>query len=103
MATRDIDLLWDVRRRLALATTLGRVDRSMLGVLRKVDASLRVRNSQKYTAVNKHGFKRWMSRLPDRDALERRRDALQAQVVEEAVREYLPHLERGHAPDGPWS
>jgi hypothetical protein len=162
VATRDIDLLWDVRKRVAFATALRRVDSSMLGVLRKVDPTFRVRNSQKYTAVNKDGFevdiirreqvvddphpvrlsedeedfwaaqapraqelldspqfsavivaangdmarmntldpmafvrfKRWMSALPERDPLKRRRDALQADVVEELVREYLPNLGR---------
>lgn len=56
LATRDIDLLWDVRRRVAFATALSRIDSSMLGVLRKVDSTFRVRDSQKYTAVNKDGF-----------------------------------------------
>lgn len=56
VATRDIDLLWDVRKRVAFATALGNVDSSMLGVLRKVDPTFRIRNSQKYTAVNKDGF-----------------------------------------------
>ncbi|RJG04233.1 hypothetical protein D3878_05055 [Noviherbaspirillum sedimenti] len=160
VATRDIDLLWDVRKRVAFATALNHVDTSMLGVLRKVDPSFRIRSSQKYTAVNKDGFevdiirreqvaddphpvrlsadeedfwvvqapraqelldspqfsavivatngdmarmntldpmafvrfKQWMSTLPERDPLKRRRDALQARVVEEVVREYLPHL-----------
>lgn len=160
VATRDIDLLWDVRKRVAFATALSRVDSSMLGVLRKVDPTFRVRNSQKYTAVNKDGFevdiirreqvaddphpirlsddeedfrvaqapraqelldspqfsavivatngdmarmntidpmafirfKQWMSTLPDRDALKRRRDALQAKAVEDVLHEYLPHL-----------
>lgn len=159
VATRDIDLLWDVRKRVAFATALSRIDSSMLGVLRKVDSTFRVRKSQKYTAVNKDGFevdilrreqesgdphhlklsddeddfwvvpaqraqelldapvfsavivatngdmarmntldplafcrfKRWLSTLPERDALKRRRDALQADAVEEVVREYLPH------------
>lgn len=159
VATRDIDMLWDVRRRLAFATALRRVDSSMLGVLQKVDSTFRVRDAQKYTAVNKDGFevdiirrmknaddphpirlsddeddfwaaqapraqelleapgfsavivatngdmarmntlapmafvgfKRWMSGLPERDPLKRRRDALQAQVVEQVVRDYLPH------------
>ncbi len=159
VATRDIDLLWDVRKRLAFDTALRQVDSSMLGVLRKVDATFRIRDSQKYTAVNKDGFevdilrrkqvaddphpirlsedeedfwvvqapraqelidaprfsavivatngamarmntlspmafvrfKKWMSVLPERDPLKRRRDALQAKVVEEAVQEYLPH------------
>jgi len=160
VATQDIDLLWDVRRRMAFATALSRVDSSMLGVLRKVDTTFKVRNAQKYTAVNQDGFevdiirrmkqeddphpirlsddeddfwaaqapraqelldapsfsavivatdgdmarmntldpiafarfKRWMSELQDRDPLKRRRDALQAQLVEAVVRDYLPHL-----------
>jgi hypothetical protein len=160
VATQDIDLLWDVRRRMAFATALSRVDSSMLGVLRKVDTTFKVRNVQKYTAVNQDGFevdiirrmkqeddphpirlsddeddfwaaqapraqelldapgfsavivatdgdmarmntldpiafarfKRWMSELQDRDPLKRRRDALQAQLVEAVVRDYLPHL-----------
>ena len=56
MATRDIDLLWDTRKRIIFSTQLARVDSSMLGVLKKVDATFRMRQSQKYTAVNKDGF-----------------------------------------------
>jgi hypothetical protein len=56
LATRDIDLLWDTRKRIIFSTQLARVDSSMLGVLKKVDASFRMRQSQKYTAVNKDGF-----------------------------------------------
>ncbi len=56
LATRDIDLLWDTRKRIIFSTQLARVDSSMLGVLKKVDASFRMRRSQKYTAVNKDGF-----------------------------------------------
>lgn len=159
VATRDIDLLWDVRKRVAFATALSKVDVSMLGVLQKVDPTFRIRDSQKYTAVNKDGFevdiirrvqvaddphpirlsdedddfwmaqapraqelldsaqfsavivatngamarmntlepmafvrfKQWMSALPERDPLKRRRDALQAKAVDEVVQEYLPH------------
>ncbi|WP_426077341.1 GSU2403 family nucleotidyltransferase fold protein [Janthinobacterium sp. PSPC3-1] len=162
VATRDIDLLWDVRKRVAFATALSKVDISMLGVLQKVDPTFRIRNSKKYTAVNKDGFevdiirreqaigdphpirlsnddedfwvaqapraqelldsppfsavivatngdmarmntldptafvrfKQWMSALPERDPLKRRRDALQAKAVEEVVQEYLPHWAR---------
>ena len=39
-------------------------------------------------------FKRWMGEQPDREALKRRRDVLQADVVEELVRTRLPHLLR---------
>lgn len=56
LATRDIDLLWDTRKRIIFFTQLARVDSSMLGVLKKVDSSFRIRKSQKYTAVNKDGF-----------------------------------------------
>ena len=56
LATRDMDLLWDTRKRILFATQLARVDSSMLGVLKKVDNTFRIRQSQKYTAVNKDGF-----------------------------------------------
>lgn len=56
LATRDTDLLWDTRKRIQFATQLARVDSSMLGVLKKVDGTFRMRRSQQYTAVNKDGF-----------------------------------------------
>jgi hypothetical protein len=55
-ATRDIDLLWDVRKRMSFWTQMERLDSSFLALLRKVDASFRVRQSQRYTAVNAEGF-----------------------------------------------
>ena len=39
-------------------------------------------------------FKRWLAEQPDRDTMKRRRDNLQADLVEELVEEYLPHLHR---------
>ena len=160
LATRDIDLLWDTRKRIIFSTQLARVDNSMLGVLKKVDTTFRIRKGQKYTAVNKDGFevdiirreragddphpiklsdededfwvvqarranvlldspafsavivasngsmarmntvhpatfvafKRWMSTQAERDALKRRRDALQADTVQELLEKYLPQL-----------
>ena len=133
LATRDIDLLWDTRKRILFSTQLARVDSSMLGVLKKVDNTFRIRKSQKYTAVNKDGFevdiirreregddpgfsavivatngsmarmntvhpatfvafKRWMANQPDREALKRRRDVLQADAVQELLDKYLPHI-----------
>ena len=60
LATREIDLLWDTRKRIIFSTQLARVDSSMPGVLKKVDATFRMpklsARSQKYTAVNKDGF-----------------------------------------------
>jgi hypothetical protein len=55
-ATRDIDLLWDVRKRLSFWTQMERLDSSFLGLLKKVDSSFRIRQSQRYTAVNSEGF-----------------------------------------------
>ena len=160
LATRDIDLLWDTRKRIIFSTQLARVDSSMLGVLKKVDATFRIRKSQKYTAVNKDGFevdiirreragddphpiklsdededfwvvqarranvllespaysavivasngsmarmntvhpatfvafKRWLSTQAERDAMKRRRDALQADAVQELLEKYLPQI-----------
>jgi hypothetical protein len=160
LATRDIDLLWDTRKRIIFSTQLARVSTSMLGVLKKVDATFRIRKSQKYTAVNKDGFevdiirreqaeddphpiklsnedddfwvaqarranvlldspgfsavivasngsmarmntvhpatlvafKRWMSTQTEREAMKRRRDALQADAVQELLEKYLPQL-----------
>ena len=160
LATRDIDLLWDTRKRIIFSTQLARVDSSMLGVLKKVDPTFRIRQSQKYTAVNKDGFevdiirrertgddphpiklsdadedfwvaqarrasvlldspgfstvivatnctmarmntvhpatfvafKRWMAGPPDRAALQRRRDVLQADAVQVLLEQYLPQV-----------
>ena len=158
LATRDMDLLWDTRKRISFSTQLAKVDSSMLGVLKKVDSTFRIRRSQKYTAINKDGFevdiirreragddphliklsdededfwvvqarranvlldspafsavivatngtmarmdplhpatfvafKRWMASQPDREALKRRRDVLQADAVQTLLDTYLP-------------
>ncbi len=160
LATRDMDLLWDTRKRITFSTRLARVDSSMLGVLKKVDSTFRIRKSQKYTAVNKDGFevdiihreragddphpiklsaedddfwvvqarranllldsstfsavivasngtmarmttlnpvtfvafKRWLADQPEREAIKRRRDALQADAVQELLEKYLPQV-----------
>jgi hypothetical protein len=159
-STRDIDLLWDTRKRVTFAQKLIQDAPSMLASLQKVDKTFQVNEDQKYTAVNKDGFevdiirriakegdphpirlsdaeddfwvvqakradelvnapefseivvaengtmarlntihpavfvsfKRWMSKEPDRDPLKRRRDSLQADAVEWALHERLPHL-----------
>lgn len=57
MATRDLDLLFDARKRVAFATTLKKgEDRSLIRVLQKADPSFRVRADQLHTAVNDDGF-----------------------------------------------
>ena len=56
-ATRDLDLLFDARKRMAFATTLDRSeDRSLIGVLKKADPTFRVMRDQLQTAVNDDGF-----------------------------------------------
>lgn len=160
VATRDVDLLWDTRKRFRLATQLKRLDSSMLALLRKVDKTFALIADQRYTAVNSKGFevdilrreaqeqdphpaqlsdaeddfwavqahnaeelvsaprfsavvvgttghmarmntvhplafarfKRWLAQRPDRDPLKSGRDRLQADTVEELVRDYLPQL-----------
>lgn len=56
LATRDVDLLWDTRKRLRFVADMRRLDASMLGLLQQVDASFRLRSDQHYTAVNSKGF-----------------------------------------------
>lgn len=160
LATRDVDLMWDVRKRLSFVTRMGQLEITMLKLLQKVDTTFRLRTEQSYTAVNSKGFevdiirreirgddphplrltdsvdelfavpvdrlerlqsgkrfsemivsttghmarmntvhpllfaahKRWMSEQESRDPLKRRRDLLQADLVEQLVDQYLPHL-----------
>lgn len=37
-------------------------------------------------------FKRWMAQQVDRNPMKKSRDLLQAELVERAVQEFLPHL-----------
>ncbi len=160
LATNDIDLLWDTRKRISFIAHMDFLGSSMINLLRKVDPTFALREFQRYTAVNDKGFevdiirreakdldphplrltdaedefaavqapkagillnspkfssmiistsghmarmntiapktfidfKRWMGERPDRDPLKKSRDILQADLVEELVREYLPHL-----------
>ena len=163
LATQDIDLLWDTRKRIRFSAKMKITGTSMLGLLKKVDSSFRIRRDQKYTAVNDRGFevdilrreagqndphplritndeddfwvtqaeradellsaprfttmivspsgdmarmttvspvafakfKRWLAAKPDRDPMKRSRDAMQADVVDDIVAEYLPQTDRG--------
>jgi len=56
METRDVDLLWDIRKRLSFIAQMEGLDISFLGLLREVDSSFDLRDDQRYTAVNNHGF-----------------------------------------------
>jgi len=160
METKDIDLMFDVRKRLSFVTHMSRLDTSILKILQREDPTFRIRRGQMHTAVNSHGFevdiirretkdgdphplrltddddelfavpaknagilldsqpfsamivattghmarmktispvafaqfKRWLAEQPDRDAMKRRRDRLQAELIEELVEEHLPQL-----------
>lgn len=54
--TRDVDLLWDTRKHLQFLTRLKLQQSSMVGLLRKADASFVIRPEQPYTATNSKGF-----------------------------------------------
>jgi hypothetical protein len=56
METRDVDLLWDTRKRLSFIAHMEGLNISFLGLLREVDSSFDLRDDQRYTAVNNHGF-----------------------------------------------
>ncbi|QEZ43365.1 GSU2403 family nucleotidyltransferase fold protein [Cupriavidus oxalaticus] len=56
LATRDVDLLWDTRKRLQFASRMKNLELSMLDVLRKVDSTFEIRDDQLFTAVNAKGF-----------------------------------------------
>jgi len=55
-STRDIDLLWDTRKRVMFSQRLAKDSPSMLAALQKVDMSFQILEDQKYTAINQNGF-----------------------------------------------
>lgn len=64
MATRDIDLLFDTRKRLAFFTALKNGEHSLLGLIRKIDPSFELVPDQLYTARNQDGFEIDIIRRP---------------------------------------
>ncbi|MBS0318408.1 MAG: hypothetical protein JSR49_14915 [Proteobacteria bacterium] len=56
LATQDVDLLWDARRRVRFITDLGKLDVSILSVLQRADATFRRKEGQNETAINARGF-----------------------------------------------
>lgn len=166
LATQDVDLLWDTRKRVSFATHMKILGSSLVGLLQKVDPTFEIRQDQRYTAVNSKGFevdiirrealegdphplrvtddeddfwavqakkagvllsgprfssmivstsgymarmetisplvfvkfKQWMASQPDRDPMKKSRDRLQADLVQQLVDQYLPHLEKGTLP-----
>lgn len=56
LATQDIDLLFDSRKRLSFVSRLKKMDTSFIGALQKADPTFRVKSDQKQTAINATGF-----------------------------------------------
>ena len=159
LATRDLDIMWDARRKLRLAGE-GIEPERLIDALKKADRSFEPLRGRPYTAVNNRGFevdlikptphdpirtaerdrmadgdllasqipalrwlmnapkttavaiaengfpvrmsvpdprafaiyKEWLAHQSDREPVKRARDAAQAVVVADLVREYMPHL-----------
>lgn len=56
LATQDVDILFDTRKRLSFLTRLAQHDLSLIEILKKVDKTFEVRPDQLQTAVNASGF-----------------------------------------------
>ena len=68
LATQDVDLLWDARRRVRFITDLARVDNSVLKVLQRADKSFERKPGQNETAINDRGFEvDFLRRQPEGD------------------------------------
>lgn len=55
LATRDIDLLWDTRKRIQFAALIKSSGASMLGLLKKIDPTFEILDGQRHTAINSKG------------------------------------------------
>lgn len=56
MATQDIDLLFDSRKRISFMSQMKKLDSSFIGALQKADPTFRVMPDQRQTAINDSGF-----------------------------------------------
>jgi hypothetical protein len=56
LATQDVDLLWDARKRVQFMTDLQHLDASVLDVLRRADKTFERKEGQNETAINARGF-----------------------------------------------
>lgn len=68
LATQDVDLLWDARKRVKFMTDLGKLDSSLLGVIQRADASFQRKELHNETAINAKGFEvDFLRRQPEGD------------------------------------
>lgn len=56
MATLDVDLLWDARKKVQFLSDMAKLDDSVLGVLQKADRTFVRKEGQNETAINAKGF-----------------------------------------------
>ena len=56
LATRDMDILWDIRSRLNLVVDAEQSPSGLLDLLRKADRSFELVEKQRYRAANKDGY-----------------------------------------------
>lgn len=56
LATQDVDLLWDARRRVQFLADMQHTDTSMLRILQRADPSFRRKELHNETAINDRGF-----------------------------------------------
>lgn len=68
LATQDVDLLWDARRRVRFMTDMQQLDTSVLKVLQRADATFVRKEGQNETAINARGFEvDFLRRQPEGD------------------------------------
>jgi len=56
MATRDMDILWDIRPHLAIVSNHDENDSGLLGILKKADNSFQLNAKYDFRAVNQDGY-----------------------------------------------
>jgi hypothetical protein len=56
MSTKDVDILWDIRRKLTIVTDSDSNPDGMLGIIRKADRSFETVRSEDFRAVNRNGY-----------------------------------------------
>jgi hypothetical protein len=66
LATRDVDLLYDTRKRVSFISTMR--DSSMIGLLKEIDPTFALRRDQPCTAVNGEGFEVDIIRRPQAES-----------------------------------
>ena len=68
LATQDVDLLWDARKRVRFLTDLSKLNMSMLRVLQSADRTFERKEGQSETAINATGFEvDFLRRQPEGD------------------------------------